>query len=150
MKNILILLSVLVFVGCDTKHIALYTIKMMYACECPQYRVFRIEDNNNLPANRHNISIDKALDDEIQYALYMNDKEDNSVSSHNADSLIGWDIDLVFDNKESEKKFLQDEGISPICNIYYLEGELQSTLLGKPVLLVKDFKIFYKSPQCDS
>lgn len=143
MKAILALLFALFFAGCDGKHIAVYAIKMMYACECPQFRVFRVEDNN---ANKQNIDINKALDDEIRYALYING-EDNSASSHNTDSLIGWDIDLAFENKDSEEKFLQDEGISSICNIYYLEGELRNMFFGKPVLLVKDFKIF-KDARC--
>lgn len=78
MKAVSALLFVLFFAGCDSKHIAIYAINMMYACECPQFRVFRVEDNN---ANKQNIDINKALDDEIRYALYINGEETRQVAT---------------------------------------------------------------------
>lgn len=137
------------FVGCgtDKQRVSLYAINMQYACKCPQYRVFRIEDKNQ--SNPFNIDIE-ALNNEIKHALYNANRDDNSISSTDENSLIGWDIDLLFENKEIEREFIENEGISPICNIYYLEGDLQKTLLNAPILLVKKFKIFPKDSKCAS
>ena len=47
-QYVLIALS-LFFCACSVdKPITLYAINMMYACECPRYRVFRVEDTENL------------------------------------------------------------------------------------------------------
>lgn len=141
------------FMGCsnDKQHIYLYAINMQYACECPQYRVFKIEDKSqsNLFKDKQHIDIE-ALNNEIEYALYITNHNDNSISSIDENSLIGWDIDLLFENKKMEMEFIANEGISPICNIYYLEGYLQKTLLNTPILLVKNFKIFSKDSKCVS
>lgn len=140
-------------IGCgnDKQHISLYAINMQYACECPQYRVFKIEDKNqsDILTDKQHIDIE-ALNNEIEYALYIANRDDNSTSSTDEKSLIGWDIDLLFENKEMEREFIANEGNLPICNIYYLEGNLQKTLLNTPILLVKNFKIFSKDSKCAS
>ena len=141
------------FMGCsnDKQHISLYTINMQYACECPQYRVFKIEDKSQSSPFKDKQHIDiETLNNEIEYALNIANRDDNSISSTDENSLIGWDIDLLFENKEIERDFIANEGISPICNIYYLEGYLQKTLLNTPILLVKNFKIFSKDSKCAS
>lgn len=92
----------------------------------------------------------EALNNEIERALYIANRNDNTISSTDKNSLVGWDIDLLFESKESEREFIANEGISPICNIYYLEGNLQKTLLNTPILLVKNFKIFSKDSKCAS
>lgn len=123
---------------------------MQYACEGPQYRVVRIEhkgQSNPLKNKQANIEV---LNNEIEQVLYIANRNDNTISSTNKNSLIGWDIALLFEDEEIERKFIEDEGSSPICNIYYLEGDLQKTLLNNPVLLVKKFKIFSKDPKCAS
>ena len=55
--------------GCsnDTQRISLYAINMQYACECPKYRVFKLEDKNksDILTDKQHIDIE-ALNNEIE------------------------------------------------------------------------------------
>lgn len=157
MRFLFLSLVLLFFVSCrfSESDVRVYALSMQYACDCdPEYRIFRVEnkDEKNPLKNRQDIDLnnekDKALDEEIYQVLHIRDSGDSSISSDSKYSLIGWDINLEFKDTQSESKFYKDEGMVPICNIYYFEGKLHRTMFDKLILKVKDYKILSKSPSC--
>lgn len=144
MKQCLLIIVSLLFCACRAdKPIAIYAINMMYACECPRYRIFMIEDvKSRLIDSEIDLDKNEALSKEIWRVIQL--------ESHKKGSLIGMDLDLEFESLEKEREFSKKEGISPICNIYYFKGVLRQGLFGKVVLYVKDYKITPKSKTCIS
>lgn len=136
-QYVLITLSLL-FCACSAdKPIALYAINMMYACECPRYRVFMVGDSR---LNEIDLDTNKDLSNEIWYVMNLEVPQ----------NLIGVDLELEFESAEKEKEFSKNEGVSPICNIYYFNGTLHQGLFGKATLYVKDYAIMPKSKNCIS
>ncbi len=144
MRQYVLIALLLFFCACSVdKPITLYAINMMYACECPRYRVFRVEDTESRLTDGE-IDLDKntALSQEIWRVIQL--------ETPKKDSLIGVDLELEFKSAERESEFNENEGISPICNIYYLKGVLRQRLFGKAVLYVEDYAIMPKSKTCVS
>lgn len=136
-QYVLITLSLL-FCACSAdKPIALYAINMMYACECPRYRVFMVGDSR---LNEIDLDTNKDLSNEIWYVMNLEVPQ----------NLIGVDLELEFESAEKEREFSKNEGVSPICNIYYFNGTLHQGLFGKATLYVKDYAIMPKSKNCIS
>lgn len=145
MKKILYILLFTLF-GCKDNYpqekVGLYAVDMLYACECQQYKIFKID---NLSIKRNHLKDREPLDldgkdsdlsQELSYAI--NKSED--------DNLIGRDIDLIFANKTDEEKFKKQQGLNSICYIYYFEGYFKS----KQLFLVENYHLSLKSSDCIS
>ncbi|MWV61696.1 hypothetical protein DCO58_08195 [Helicobacter saguini] len=144
MKKYILTALMLMLCACnDNKPISLYAINMMYACECPRYRIIMVENSKNRLMDSE-IDLDKnaSLNTEIKRIIELEKIENNS--------LIGLDLDLKFENTKQEMEFSKSEGISPICNIYRFEGVLQQGLFSKAIFYVKDYTIIPKSKTCVS
>lgn len=143
MKKYILAALMVMLCACNNKPISLYAINMMYACECPRYRIFMVENGKNRLMDSE-IDLDKnaSLNTEIKRIIELEKIENNS--------LIGVDLDLKFENTKQEIKFSKNEGISPICNIYRFEGVLRQGLFNKNVFYVKDYTIIPKNKTCVS
>lgn len=142
MRQYVLIALLLFFCACSVdKPITLYAINMMYACECPRYRVFRVEDTESRLTDGE-IDLDKNtnLSNEIWHVMNLEVPQ----------NLIGVDLELEFESAEKEREFSKNEGVSPICNIYYFNGTLHQGLFGKATLYVKDYAIIPKSKNCIS
>lgn len=136
---------VFIISGCDTtipsQKIGIYTYNMQYACECPQYKIFRVDDLS---------SKEKKLKDRLE-PLDIMSKDDalsqeitNAINKPENDSLIGRDINISFNKNDDEQLFYSQQGKFPICYIYYFEG----TFKDKENFMVDKFKLMLKSPDC--
>ncbi|QIQ21418.1 hypothetical protein [Zophobihabitans entericus] len=91
---------------------------MLYACECPQYKIFRVAPL---------ISTQPQLKDTLE-PLDFTGKDQvvaeaitKAIENLEDNTLIGRDIDLVFHNQEDEMIFQKQVGRNPICYIYYFD-----------------------------
>lgn len=138
-QYVLITLSLLFYACSVDKPITLYATNMMYACECPRYRVFMVGDSR---LNEIDLDTNKDLSNEIWRVI--------NLEAPQKDSLIGVDLELEFESVEKEREFSKNEGVSPICNIYYFSGVLRQELFSKTTLYVKNYAIMPKSKNCIS
>lgn len=136
----LLLVFVLLVAGCEqqpTTRIGLYAFNMLYACEGPNYRVFRVT-----PAQIEQTGQAEVLSaDNADVAHEMSTAFNRQAVGEN---MIGLDMELEFPDSTAESAFHEAEGMSPICHIYYLEGRYQ----GRQRFLVEDYRLMEKMSGC--
>lgn len=121
--------------GQEQEVVDLSLINMMYACEGPRYKIFRIGPILNGPEDVIDIKDNSLLEKQISNALAEaeGDKTDS-------ERVLGRDVNLIFKTRELSEAFYKKEGLTPICNIYEIKGRLRNS-----ELVVERFRIITRN-----